>query len=148
MRAAREIMTSAHTCALVTIDQENHPRTRAMDPFRPENDFTVWFGTNPRSGKVAQIQNNPNVSLYYLDSLESGYVAIYGIAQIVNDKVEKEKRWKDAWEAFYQNKTDDYILIKVVPVSMEVVSYKHGLVGDTVSWEAPSVLFDPGLTKP
>ena len=142
INAAREIMTSVNTCALITIDYEGSPRVRVMDPFLPENDFTVWFGTNSKSRKVDQIKNNPKVTLYYLDSDESGYVTIHGIAQIVNDKLEKEKRWKDEWEAFYQNKTNDYRLIKVSPEWMEVISYSRDIFGDSITWEPPAVIFD------
>ncbi len=140
--AAREIMTSARTCALITLDQEGRPRVREMDPFLPESDFTVWFGTNPKSRKVAQIKKDPRVTLYYLESDASGYVMIHGIAQIVNNQKEKEKRWKAEWESFYPNKPEDYILIKVSPEWMEVISYTRGVVGDPVTWEPPRVIFD------
>jgi len=140
--AAKEIMTSAGTCALITIDQEGRPRVRVMDPFLPENDFTVWFGTNPKSRKVDQIKKNPKVTLYYLDSDGSGYVMIHGVAQIVDNQKEKEKRWKVEWEAFYPNKLEDYLLIKVSPKWMEVISYTRGIVGNPTTWEPPSVLFD------
>lgn len=142
VNAAREIISSTNTCALITIDNEGIPRVRTMDPFLPENDFTVWFGTNPKTRKVDQIKNNPKVTLYYLASDDSGYVTIHGIAEIVNDEVEKEKRWKDEWEAFYQNKTNDYVLIKVSPKWMEVISYTHGIVSNTKTWEPPVVIFD------
>ncbi|MBE0652182.1 MAG: pyridoxamine 5'-phosphate oxidase family protein, partial [Bacteroidales bacterium] len=113
-----------------------------MDPFLPESDFTVWFGTNPKSRKVDQIKNDPGVTLYYLDSDASGYVMIHGTAQIVNDQQEKENRWKAEWEAFYPNKTEDYLLIKVSPEWMEVISYAYGIVGDPETWEPPIVVFD------
>lgn len=142
INAAREIMTSAETCALITLDQEGRPRVRTMDPFLPESDFTVWFGTNPKSRKVDQIKKDPRVTLYYLESDGSGYVMIHGIAQIVNNQEEKEKRWKVEWEAFYPNKYEDFLLIKVSPEWMEVISYARGVVGDPVTWEPPRVIFD------
>ena len=142
MNAAREIMTSAETCALITLDREGRPRVRAMDPFLPENDFTVWFGTNPKSRKVDQIKKDSSVTLYYLENNNSGYVMIHGIAQIVNNQQEKEKRWKVEWEAFYPNKSEDFLLIKVSPEWMEVISYAHGVVGDSITWEPPRVNFD------
>jgi general stress protein 26 len=140
--AAKEIMTSAKTCALITIDQEGNPRVRTMDHFAPEIDFTVWFGTNPKSRKVYQIKQNPSVTLYYLANDGSGYVTIHGEAEIVNNQEEKEKRWKVAWEAFYPNKSEDFALIKVTPHWMEVVSYAHGVVGDPITWEPPRVIFN------
>jgi len=142
INAAKEIMDSAGTCALITLNEKDIPMVRVMDPFLPESDFTVWFGTNPNSRKVNQIKKNPNVTLYYLDINASGYVVIHGIAQLVNDQMEKEKHWKVEWESFYPNKTEDYLLIKVSPEWMEVISYTHGIVGDPTTWQPPIVLFD------
>lgn len=142
MEAAREIMTSAESCALITIDQEGRPRVRAMDAFLPEEDFTIWFGTNSNSRKVDQIKNNPKVTLYYLEKGSAGYVMIYGTAELVDDKKEKEKRWKTEWEAFYQENRDNYLLIKFSPEWMEVVSYTYGIHGDPVSWEPAKIIFD------
>jgi len=140
--AANKIMNSAGTCALITLDEEGRPRVRVMDAFPPENDFTVWFGTNPESRKVNQIKNDPRVTLYYLDTDDSGYVMIHGKAQLVDDLHEKEKHWKAEWEAFYPDKPDGYLLIKVSPEWMEVVSYAYGITGDPVTWEPPKVTFD------
>jgi general stress protein 26 len=140
--AAREIMTAAGTCALITLDKEGRARVRTMDPFIPESDLTVWFGTNPKSRKVNQIKSNPRVTLYYLDSDVSGYVMIQGTAQIVDDQKEKERRWKDKWKAFYPNKPEGYVLIKVSPKQMEVISYTRGILGDTLTWQPPTVLFN------
>jgi general stress protein 26 len=141
IEAARDIISTTTTCALITMN-DSIPMARAMDPFPPESDFTVWFGTNPKSRKVNQIKKNPNVTLYYSDKDTPGYVVIHGIAQLVNDQAEKEKRWKDAWKAFYPDKNESYLLIKVSPEWMEVISYKHGIIGDISTWQPPSVIFD------
>ncbi len=140
--AAKEIMNLAGTCALITLDEEGRPRVRAMDPFAPEDDLTVWFGTNSKSRKVNQIKKDPRVTLYYLDSDASGYVMIHGIAKLVDDKEEKEKWWKDEWEAFYPKNKETYLLIKVSPVWMEISSTPRGIYGDTITWQPSIVLFD------
>ncbi|MEL4455226.1 pyridoxamine 5'-phosphate oxidase family protein [Lutimonas vermicola] len=140
--AAREIMSAAGTCTLITLDQEGRPRARVMDAFLPEDDFTVWLGTNSKSRKVTQIKNDPRVTLFYLDQDASGYVMIHGQAQIVDDPIEKQERWKEEWEAFYQNKEEAYLLIKVTPEWMEVISNTRNIVGDPLSWEPQKVLFD------
>jgi general stress protein 26 len=140
--AAQKIMTSAGTCTLITLDENGNPRAREMDAFLPETDFTVWFGTTNKSRKVNQIKNDKRVTLYYLDSDRSGYVTISGEAQIITDSSEKEKRWKEKWKDFYPNKNEDYVLIKVAPIWMEVVSDKYGIVGDPISWAAQRIYFD------
>ncbi len=140
--AAKEIMNLAGTCALITLDEEGRSRVRAMDPFVPESDLTVWFGTNSKSRKVNQIKKDPRVTLYYLDNDGSGYVMIHGIAKLVNNKEEKEKWWKDEWEAFYPKNKKTYLLIKVSPVWMEISSTTRGIYGDSITWQPPIVLFD------
>ncbi len=140
--AAREIMASSETCALITLDKEGVARVRTMNPFDPENDLTVWFGTNPNSRKVNQIKNDPRVTLYYLDKDETGYVTIHGTAQIINDQKEKEKWWKDEWKDYYPNKNDDYLLIKVIPKWMEVISETRKIFGDTITWQPKQILFE------
>lgn len=143
INAAREIMIAAGTCALITLDENNRTTVRTMDPFPPEAGLTVWFGTNPKSRKVGQIKKNPNVTLYYSDSDATGYVVLHGTAQLVNDEEEKRKRWKAEWEAFYSNRAEEYLLIKVIPVRMEIVSESRGILGDPATWKPPVVVFDP-----
>ncbi len=141
LNAARDLIEGADTCALITLDASGVPSVRAMDPFLPESDFTIWLGTNPKSRKANQIKNNPKVTLYYLDKNSSGYVVIHGTAILVNDQSEKDKRWKTEWDAFYPNKTDSYQLIKISPERMEVISYAHGIIGDPTTWEVPIIIF-------
>ncbi len=139
---AREIMVNANTCALITVDSLNRPRVRMMGTLQPDEDFTVWFGTNPNSRKVAQIQQNPEVTLYYIEEGNSGYVMLQGTAQLVNNTKEKEIHWKDDWKPFYPNYPEDYLLIKVTPNWMEVVSYKHNIVSESKTWEPQKIVFD------
>ena len=138
---AREIMGAAGTCALITLDEEGRPRVRTMDPFLPDSDLTVWFGTNIHSRKVDQIRNNSMVTLYYVESDNSGYVMLYGKAELVDPKKEEERR-KDEWDAFYPNKSEDYLLIKVSPEWIEVISESRNILGDSITWKPPVVFFD------
>lgn len=140
--AAREIIQSSNTCTLITLDQEGRPRARLMDPFPPEEGMTIWFGTKSKSRKVLQIQHDPRATIFYTAGDQSGYVMIHGDAELVDDAEMKQKYWKDAWQAFYPDKDDSYLLIRVSPAWMEVVSYAHGISGDPVTWEAQSVIFN------
>lgn len=133
--AAWEIMRSAPTCALISLDAEGRPRVRAMEAFPPEADFTVWFGTNSLSRKVEQIRKDPRVTLYYLDQNESGYVMIHGQAELITDPAAKKKWWKKDWKAFYPNYPEGYVLIRVIPEWMEVISNSRGIFGDALTWQ-------------
>jgi general stress protein 26 len=139
--AAREIMTTARYCALITMDSAGRPQARTVDPFEPDEDMVIWLGTNSRSRKVKSIRRNPRVTLYYFDRESQAYVTISGIARLVNDPKEKAKRWKDEWKDFYPDRAKDYLLIKVTPVNLEIVNVKKGILGDPHTWKPPSVNF-------
>lgn len=141
IKAAVEIMNSTGTCALITQDENGISRARTMDPFPPEKDMIVWFGTNPMSRKVAQIKNDTKVTIYYRDKDDSGYVMIHGKAEIINDSVSKNKYWKDSWKSFYPNKKESYLLIKVTPIWMEIVSSPRNITGSEETWEPPMLFF-------
>ncbi|MGH9873898.1 MAG: pyridoxamine 5'-phosphate oxidase family protein [Pyrinomonadaceae bacterium] len=139
--AARETMSAARYCALITIDSSGRPQARTLDPFPPDENMVVWLGTNPRSRKVAAIRRNPRVTLYYFDREAQAYVTVFGIARLVNAPQAKLKWWKDEWKSFYPDRTKDYILIRVTPQKLEVVNVTKGIVGDPHAWKPPSVTF-------
>ena len=139
--AAREIMITSRYCALITVDGSGRTNARTMDPFAPDKDMVVWFGTNPRSRKVAEIRRHPRVTLYYFDRENQAYVTIRGIARLVNDSAAKARHWKEEWKTFYPNRDRDYLLIEVRPLSLEVVNTKKGILGDPRTWQPPTVVF-------
>ena len=139
--AARETMASARYCALITLDPTGRSYARTIDPFLPDEHMVIWFATNPSSRKVTQIRRHPRVTLYYFDREGPSYVTIYGTARLVNDPIEKAKRWKDEWKVFYPDRARNYLLVAVTPEKLEVVSDKKGIGGDPRTWAPPSVSF-------
>ena len=67
---------------------------------------------------------------------------IYGEANIIDVKAEKEKYWKEEWLAFYPDYPTGYALISVLPEWMEVVSESRGITGDSLTWQPPGVTFN------
>ena len=138
---AKEIMAAAGVCTLITLDEEGNARARAMDGFPPDNNFIIWFGTNPKSRKVFQIQHNSSVTLYYFDKATASYVTIHGSAEIINSQEEKGNHWKEEWHNFYPDYPENYGLIKVTPEWMEVISESRGIIGNPLTWQPPVVRF-------
>ena len=145
---AREIMGAARYCALITLDSKGRSHARTMDPFPPDENMMVWFGTNPRSRKVSEIRRNHRVTLYYFDREGPAYVTISGVARLINDPGEKAKRWKDEWKTFYPEREKGYLLIAVTPTELEIVSEKKGIVGDALRWTPPTVRLGSGGGAP
>jgi PPOX class probable F420-dependent enzyme len=137
LKAAAELMRATDYCALVTLDRDGTPQARAMQPFPPEPDLSVWFGTHVGTRKLEQIRKDPRVTLFYLASDGSGYVTLIGRAEIVTDPAEKAKRWMPSWQAFYEdaNRGQDYVLIRVSPARVEMMSFPHGIAIDPKGWK-------------
>lgn len=139
--AAREIIGDTHYCALVTIDSTGQPQIRTMNPFPANNEFITWFATSRTSRKVREIKNNPGVCVYYANHVAAkGYVNITGTATVIDDKELLIKMKRDYWEGI-PNWQDIFVLIKVIPKTLEVINYKHGLNNDPQTFRAPSISF-------
>jgi general stress protein 26 len=143
LAVARDVMAAAGICAVITIDETGHPQARAIDIFQPDEQFVVWFATNPKTRKVAQIARNPRVTIYCYDPKTTGYVSVLGRARLVNDPAEKQKRWKRSFEAFWPDRGDGYLLVEVTPQRVEVSSPSRGIGNDPATWAPQAVVF-PG----
>jgi general stress protein 26 len=135
-KAAREVMQKAHFCTLVTVGEDGQPQARIMDPFAPEDDFTIWLATRSTTRKVGQIEKDPRVTLLYFDHADLSEVTVLGKAELVRDPAEKARHWNPAWRGFYEdeNRGDDYLLIRVTPSHLEIVSPARGLGSDPQTW--------------
>jgi len=142
LTAAQDLIHRTKYCALVTLDTSGHPQVRTMDPFYPDENMTVWLGTHVKSRKVKEIQNDSRVTLYYVDSSGAGYVVIKGNATIVDEAEKKKKYWKKEWEAFYSEPESHYVLIKIIPIELEIIDYKYGIIGDSDTWTVPKIKFN------
>ena len=141
IKAAREIIKANNYCALVTIDSKGLPQVRTMNPFPLEDEIVIWFATNRNSRKVGEIKKNPNVCVYYADhSKAKGYVAINGKAVIIDDKELLIKKKRGYWEGI-PGWQDKFVLIKIIPKTMDVINYGQGISGDSETNRSPTVVF-------
>jgi general stress protein 26 len=141
IKAAREIILTSPYCALVTIDLNGQPQIRTMNPFPLGDEIVIWFATNRKSRKVAEIKSNPKVCVYYADHNKAkGYVSINGTAEIIDNKELLIKMKRAYWEGIpdWQNK---FVLIKITPKTMDVINYERGISGDSETNRSPVVEF-------
>lgn len=134
--AAKDVMQTARYSTLITIGEDGHPQARIVDPFAPEAEFVIWIATNPLTRKVGEIRRDPRVTLLYFNAAAAEYVTVLGSATLVADSAEKARHWKEEWTAFYKDgpRGDGYLLIRVRPTRLEVVSPRHGVMNDPGSW--------------
>ena len=143
LKASRTIIANARYATLVTASTDSgSPDARIIDPFTPDPDMSIWFATNPKSRKVAELAKDPHVTLLYFDATAKGYVTLKGKATLVRDAGAKAARWKDDWMGMYADKNhgDDYLLVKVVPETLEVVSVALNMINDPATWKPVTLM--------
>ena len=136
LTAARGIIAAARYATFITLDEGGAPQSRIVDPFPPEDELTIWVATNARSRKVGQIARDGRVTLTYFDRAAEHYVTVLGRAVLVRDPAARAAHWKDEWASFYPNgyRGDDYLLIRVNPIRLEVVAPELGMTNDPTTW--------------
>jgi general stress protein 26 len=139
----RQVMRDAGYPALITVDERGQPRARTVDAFAPDGSMTIWVATRPNTRKVAQIQSNSAVTLYYFDASSRSYVTLMGEAELIDDEATKKDKRRDRdGDRLYPDFPNDYLLIKVKPSYVEALipSYR----GDPDTWAPIRIdLVDP-----
>ncbi|MBM3907638.1 MAG: pyridoxamine 5'-phosphate oxidase family protein [Gemmatimonadetes bacterium] len=139
--AAREIMNAARYCTMVTNGADTQPQARIIDAFSPDAQFMVWIATNRVTRKVAELKANPRVTLLYYHAPTFEYVTLQGTATFSDAPAEKAAHWKPEWAKLYKDeyRGPDYLLIKIVPSRLEIVSVARGIDNDAVTWRPTTV---------
>ena len=137
--AARTIVASVAYPTFITTDANGHPQARTVQPMAPDSTWSVWFATNPRTRKVAEIARHPHVVLHYFDPATQSYVALSGRARVVRDRPTKDAHWNPQWSAFYPDRDTSVVLIVVQAERLEIVSPTLGVEGDKATWLPPTL---------
>ncbi len=126
---ARDIMTTVQYCVLITLDETGQANARLMQPFPPEPDLTLWFGTSPRSRKALNIRRNPHITVLYQDTTNNAYLTLQGTSRLVDDLDQRRAHWFEGWKVFWPDgpEGDDYLLIAFTPTRLELMSFAQNV---------------------
>lgn len=143
LEAARAIIADDPDCALITVDTDGQPRARTVTASPPEEDMTIWIATRPATRKVEQIRHHHRVTLYFNDDAKGSYVSVMGRATLHDDlpTIEAKNFWKDPkLHVFWPDYPDDYLLIEVEPLWIEVLG--HGVAPHPETWRPQAVVLE------
>jgi general stress protein 26 len=104
LAAARETIAKVPYCWVATRAEDGGANARAVRAFAgmPEGDeWTRRFLTRRGSRKAAEIRRAPRVTLAYQHESGDAYVALAGVAELVDDRTEMRSLWQAAWDALF-----------------------------------------------
>ena len=122
-----ELIKGIKMAMLTTEAEDGLLHSRPMATQMTEFDGTLWFFTAVSSGKVDELDWNPEVNLSYAQPSESRYVSISGTGEVVDDRGKMQELWNEIYRAWFPQGLEDpnLGLLKI-----EVSSAEY--------WEAPS----------
>ncbi|MBA7621265.1 hypothetical protein ES703_28624 [subsurface metagenome] len=130
-KSGLKLMEESKAVILTTIDPDGFPITRAMFNLRnkeqfPEfseffenqqNQFTIYISTNTSSSKVAHLNKNPKMCVYFCNAEDFKGFMLGGSVEIVDEMELKKTIWLDWWTRYYPEGVEDpdYTLLRLEP---------------------------------
>ena len=126
IKKSSALVERSFTGVLGTVDENGNPQLKAMIKTMANGLREFWFCSNTSSKRAAQIQKNPNASLYFFDEKSFEGLMLTGNAEVSFDEAKRKEFWNDGMKIYYPlGCTDpDYVLIKFTASGG---NYYHGL---------------------
>lgn len=123
----QELIKDIKVAMLTTVSESGQLRSRPMATQEVNVDDALWFLTHTNTAKVAEVSQQEQVNLTYMDEKSQRYVSISGVGQTYRDPLKVHHLWNPLMKAWFPKGPDDptIAVIKVVP---EYAEY----------WDAPS----------
>jgi general stress protein 26 len=125
----KELAEKAESCFMCTAIKTGLPfNTRPMSPQKIDDNGDLWFLSANDSHKNANIKADPMVQLLFQASAHSGFLNVYGIAEITEDKAKIDELWDPILKVWFTEGKDDprISVIKVSPTQGYYWDNKHG----------------------
>lgn len=130
LAVARETVRATKYAFFVSQGATGWPSARLVEPIFDREQGLFWIGTNPALRKVAEVRESPKVTLAYGNQRERANLVVFGTASIVSEPELRRRYWKGEWRMFFPGGPlgDDYVLLRIEPVRMEVLSFRRDVV--------------------
>jgi general stress protein 26 len=102
-----ELIKDIKVAMMTTEAEDGLLHSRPMATQKTEFDGTLWFFTGLSTGKVSEIDWNPEVNLSYAEPSDTRYVSVSGTAELVDDRAKITELWSDIYKAWFPQGIDD-----------------------------------------
>lgn len=121
VQTLNKLIESIPVAMLTTQDEDGSLRSRPMMSQKAPFDGTLWFFTKADSGKVAEVRQDQQVNVAYVDQQDSRYVSISGKARLVRDQEKMVSLWDEQYRPWFPQGIDDeqMALLRVEVTSAE-----------------------------
>jgi general stress protein 26 len=97
-----ELIKDIHVAMLTTEAEDGLLHSRPMATQKTEFDGTLWFFTGLSTGRISEIDWNPEVNLSSSEPDHSRYMSVSGTAEIVDNRAKMDELWSDIYKAWFR----------------------------------------------
>ncbi len=135
VKKIKELVKKADTCFFCThIKSGESFSTRPMSTQKVDDEGYLYFLSDKGSDKNLEIQEDSYVQLLYNSSAHSGFLSIYGTAEIIYDRALIEELWEPIAKVWFTEGKDD------PTISVIKVKAADGYYWDTAHGKAVSLI--------
>jgi general stress protein 26 len=118
IKKMKELAESARICHFVTALEEKPLNSRPMATQEVDDEGNFWFLSKESSHKNSEIDDDPEVQLFYSNTGSSEYLTVFGYAEIIKDRAKLEELWSPFAKTWFTEGKDDpeISIIRVRPV--------------------------------
>jgi general stress protein 26 len=117
-----DLIRDIRIALLTTVDCESAFHTRPVQTLAVEDQGTIWFFTDLRSGKAHELRADMRIALGYADTAANRYVAVTGTGTVQRDPQKAAELWQFEQRAYYPDGPNDERL-GVLTVEIERAEY-------------------------
>jgi general stress protein 26 len=114
----KELAESAKICHFVTALENTPLSSRPMATQEVDDEGNFWFLSKESSHKNSDIEEHPEVQLFYSNHSSSEYLTVFGYAEVIQDRAKLKELWNPIAKAWFTEGIDDpeISIIRVRPV--------------------------------
>lgn len=103
----KELAESAKICHFVTALDSTPLTSRPMATQEVDEAGNFWFLSKESSHKNSEINEDPEVQLFYSNHGSSEYLTVFGYAEVIQDRAKLEELWNPIAKAWFNEGKDD-----------------------------------------
>jgi general stress protein 26 len=109
-----KLVENAKTALLGSVDSSGSPQIKAMLNLKHDGIKTIWFCSNERSDRTAELRRNPKACVYYYEPDSFQGVMLEGDIEVRSDRDTKAMMWRDGFGWYYPKGIDDpdYVVLQ------------------------------------
>jgi general stress protein 26 len=130
-----EMIKGFDSAMLVTRTPVGDLRARPLAIAEAQEDGLLYFATSIESGKVHEVENEPQVGVTFQEKRR--FVSVTGRARIVRDRALIDELWSEAWKVWFpKGKEDPALCLLVVDATAAEYWDNAGVKGISELFEA------------